>query len=325
MARSLGAEGIGLCRTEHQFLGPDRLPLLQRAILSDSPEIERDALGQLELVQRADFEALLEVMDGLPVTVRLLDPPLHEFLPDIVALEVAAAAGTLDAAEADLLAAARRSHEHNPMLGVRGVRLGILRPAIYRMQVRALVEAAAARVAQGGDPKPQVLVPLVSTVAEMVEMRRIIDDEVATVAPGGPALAVGAMIETPRAALVAGPIAEVADFLSVGTNDLTQMTFGFSRDDVGRLLEQYLGDGLLDADPFVSLDIDGVGQLVVMAVAAARGVRPGLSIGLCGEHGADPASIEFLLGAGVDHLSCSPWRVPVARLAAAQAVVAGTG
>ncbi len=324
VARALGAEGIGLCRTEHQFLGPDRLPLLQRVILSDNPETERKALEELEAAQRADFEALLEAMDGLPVTVRLLDPPLHEFLPDIVALEVAAAAGTLGPADAEVLAAARRSHEHNPMLGVRGVRLGILRPAIYRMQVRALVEAAAGRVAGGGDPRPRVIVPLVSTVAELVEIRRMIDDEVAAVAPGGPALAVGAMVETPRAALLAGSLAEVADFLSFGTNDLTQMTFGFSRDDVGRLLEVYLRDGLLEADPFVSLDVDGVGQLVTIAVRAARATRPDLSIGICGEHGADPGSIGFLLDAGVDYLSCSPWRVPVARLAAAQAVRAAT-
>jgi pyruvate, orthophosphate dikinase len=324
VARALGAEGIGLCRTEHQFLGPDRLPLLQRAILSDDADTERDALDELEGLQREDFEALLEAMDGLPVTVRLLDPPLHEFLPDIVALEVAAADGSLDAAGTELLAAARRSHEHNPMLGVRGVRLGLLRPAIYRMQVRALVEAGAARVAKGGDPRPRVIVPLVSTVAELVEIRRMIDDEVAAVAPGGPTMAVGAMVETPRAALLAGALAEVADFLSFGTNDLTQMTFGFSRDDVGRLLEAYLSRGLLDADPFVSLDVDGVGQLVALAVTAARDAKPGLSIGLCGEHGADPGSIRFVLGAGVDYLSCSPWRVPVARLAGAQAVLAAT-
>jgi pyruvate, orthophosphate dikinase len=325
VARSLGAEGIGLCRTEHQFLGPQRLPLLQRAILAGEPEVERAVLDELAVVQRADFEALLEVMDGLPVTVRLLDPPLHEFLPDIVALEVAAAAGTLETSGAELLDAARRWHEHNPMLGVRGARLGILRPALYRMQVRALVEAATARLAAGGDPRPQVIVPLVSTVAELVTIRRMIDEEVAAAAPARPPLAVGAMIETPRAALLAGSIAGVADFLSFGTNDLTQMTFGFSRDDVGRLLEAYLREGLLEADPFVSLDLDGVGQLVTMAVRAARATRPDLSIGLCGEHGADPRSIGFLLDAGVDYLSCSPWRVPVARLAAAQSVVAQDG
>ena len=322
VARALGAAGIGLCRTEHQFLGPERLPLLQRAILAGGAEDERAALDQLAVAQRADFEALLAVMDGLPVTVRLLDPPLHEFLPDLVALEVQQANGTLDEAGVTLLAAARRWHEHNPMLGVRGARLGILRPELYRLQVRALVEAAAAVVSRGGEPRPQVLVPLVSTVAELVAVRRLVETEVASVAPDGPALPVGVMVETPRAALLAGRLAEVADFLSFGTNDLTQMTFGFSRDDVGRMLDTYLSSGLLDADPFVTLDPDGVGRLVATAVAAARAARPDLPIGVCGEHAADPASIRLLLDAGVDHLSCSPWRVPVARLAGAQAVLA---
>jgi pyruvate,orthophosphate dikinase len=320
-ARGFGAEGIGLCRTEHQFLGPERLPLLRQAILADSAEAERDALDRLAAAQRADFESLFEAMDGLPVTIRLLDPPLHEFLPDLVALEVEAAAGALDRAGTELLAGARRWHEHNPMLGVRGARLGLLRPGLYRAQVRAVAEAAGAHLGRGGDPRPRVLVPLVTTAAELQAIRRMVEPEVAGVGGARPAIPLGAMIETPRAALQAAALAVHADFLSFGTNDLTQMTFGFSRDDVGRVLERYLADGLLAADPFVTLDPEGVGELVGLAVARAREVRPDVSIGLCGEHGADPDSLELLLRIGVDYVSCSPFRVPVARLAAAQAVL----
>jgi pyruvate,orthophosphate dikinase len=320
-ARGFGAEGIGLCRTEHQFLGADRLPLLRQAILADSVETERAALDQLAAAQQADFESLFEAMDGLPVTIRLLDPPLHEFLPDLVALEVEAATSGLDEAGVELLAGARRWHEHNPMLGVRGARLGLLRPDLYRAQVRAVVEAATAHLRRGGDPQPRVLVPLVSAGAELEAVRRSVEPELAA-GGAGPQIPLGAMIETPRAALRAGEIAAHADFVSFGTNDLTQMTFGFSRDDVGRVLERYLADGLLRADPFVTLDADGVGELLALAVARARQVRPDISIGLCGEHGADPDSIGFLLEIGIDYVSCSPFRVPVARLAAAQALLA---
>jgi pyruvate, orthophosphate dikinase len=314
-ARRFRADGIGLCRTEHQFLAPDRLPLLQQAILAHSPDSGSAALERLAEVQRADFVALLEVMDGLPVTVRLLDPPLHEFLPDVTALEVASARGELDDEGAALLEAARRWREHNPMLGVRGVRLAIVRPALYRMQVRALAAATVDRLEAGGDPRPQVLVPLVSAAAELATVRGWIVEEVA----GRVEIAVGAMIETPRAALLAGELAPVADFLSFGTNDLTQMTFGLSRDDVGALVETYLADGLLDADPFATIDAAAVGELIRLAVERARAVRPGLSIGVCGEHGGDPGSIGFFLSAGVDYVSCSPFRVPIARLCAGQA------
>jgi len=320
-ARAFGAEGIGLCRTEHMFLGAERLPMLQAAILAESDTAERTALGLLAEVQRADFEALFETMDGLPVTIRLLDPPVHEFLPDLTALEVEAATGPMEPSRAGLLAGARRWHEHNPMLGVRGARLGLLRPELYRAQVRAVAEAAAAHVGRGGDPQPRLLVPLVTDPAELVSLRAAIESALAEAGGAVPEVRIGAMVETPRAALLAGELARHADFLSFGTNDLTQLTFGFSRDDVGRLLERYLGDGLLPVDPFASLDADGVGELVSLAVARARSAHPGVSIGLCGEHGADPASLRFLLGAGVDYVSCSPFRVPVARLAAAQAVL----
>ena len=322
-----GAEGIGLCRTEHQFLAPERLDLLRRLILAPAMESETAALEQLIEVQRHDFVALLRAMDGLPVTVRLLDPPLHEFLPDLTALERDDAAGRLDDAGRELLAAARRWHEHDPMLGVRGVRLAVLKPALYRMQARALVAATADVVAEGGSPRPQILVPLVSSSAELVLARSWIDEEVAAAGSaiaggwrGGPRLAVGAMIETPRAALMAGQLARTADFLSFGTNDLTQLTFGLSRDDAGRILDAYRSQGLLADDPFATLDDEGVGALVRWAVDAVRAVRPDLALGVCGEHGGDPASIDRFVAAGLDSVSCSPFRVPVARLAVAQAL-----
>ncbi len=330
-ALAFGAEGIGLCRTEHLFLGEDRLPLVQQMILADGPEAEAAALDALEVVQRADFEALLEVMDGRPVTVRLLDAPLHEFLPNVTELEMAEARGELAGADAALLAATRRWREHNPMLGVRGVRLAVLKPAIYRMQVRALFEAAVARLDAGGRPDARVLIPLVSTSAEFALARGWVVDEGAAVVRGRPsdvpplAFSVGAMVETPRAALRAGDLAGLADFLSLGTNDLTQMTFGFSRDDVGRILERYLDDGLLAADPFAVLDPDGVGELVALTVERAQAVRPGLAVGVCGEHGGDPASIRLFHRAGLSSVSCSPFRVPVARLAAAQAALDDLG
>ena len=329
-ARAFGAEGIGLCRTEHLFLGPERLPLLQRMILAAGPEEESAALDALEVTQRDDFHALLEAMDGLPVTVRLLDPPLHEFLPDVTELEVAEARGELAGEGVALLAAARRWREHNPMLGIRGVRLAVLKPALYRMQVRALTEAALAHADHGGHPDVRIIIPLVSTHAEFSLVRGWVVDEVALVMHDRPAerpafaVSVGAMVETPRAALRAGELAASADFLSLGTNDLTQMTFGFSRDDVGRILDRYLADGLLAADPFEVLDADGVGELVTITVERAQAARPGLAVGVCGEHGGDPDSIRFFYRAGLSSISCSPFRVPVARLAAAQAVLEGS-
>ncbi len=320
-ARAFGAEGIGLCRTEHQFLASERLDLLRRLILAPAIDSETVALDRLIEVQRDDFAELLRVMDGLPVTVRLLDPPLHEFLPDLIALERDDAADRLDDGGRELLAAARRWHEHDPMLGARGVRLAVLKPALYQMQIRALLAATAEVAAEGGSPRPRILVPLVSAPAELALVRTWVDQEAASgAAHTGVAPPVGAMIETPRAALVAGDLARVADFLSFGTNDLTQLAFGLSRDDAGRILDAYRSHGLLADDPFATLDDQGVGALVRLGVDAARSARPEISLGICGEHGGDPASIERFLAAGLDSVSCSPFRVPVARLAVAQAL-----
>jgi len=326
-ARRNGAEGIGLCRTEHMFLG-DRLPVVRRMILASGPEEEAEALAELGRVQREDFEAILEAMDGLPVTVRLLDPPLHEFLPDVEELAVKEARVGLDDEEAELLAAARRWSEANPMLGTRGVRLGVLKDGLYRMQVRALLEAAARRRAQGGRPIVEIMIPLVVTDAELALARSWVDEELAGPAGEGVAegdVRIGTMIETPRAALCADQIACHADFFSFGTNDLTQMTFGFSRDDVeGRLMEAYLAKGLIGGDPFDSIDADGVGGLVGLAIERGRSVKPDLKMGVCGEHGGDPDSIALFHRLGLDYVSCSPFRVPIARLEAARAVQASS-
>jgi pyruvate,orthophosphate dikinase len=337
-ARRLGAEGIGLCRTEHMFLGEDRLPVVRRMILAASPEDERDALEELRLVQRTDFLEILEAMDGLPVTVRLLDPPLHEFLPSTHELAVKEATVGLNDEEHRLYHAARAWQESNPMLGTRGVRLGVIKPGLYAMQVRALMEAARQRVADGGHPIIEIMIPLTVSRPELALARRWVEESVAEVmaepAPKGKGkgakkggagaleVSIGTMVETPRAALQAGQIAEEADFFSFGTNDLTQMTFGFSRDDVeGRMMSAYLELGLLPANPFDVVDHDGVGELVRLGVARGRATRPDLKLGVCGEHGGDPASIATFYEAGLDYVSCSPFRVPVARLAAAQAVV----
>ncbi len=322
-ARAWGAEGVGLCRTEHQFLG-DRLPIVRRMILAEGADEETAALTELGARQRADFEELLEAMDGLPVTVRLLDPPLHEFLPDLGELIVAEARGELDAEGMRLLHAAREWAEENPMLGVRGVRLAVLREGLYRTQVRALLDAAEARVAAGGHPVVEVMIPLVVARAELALARSWVEEELAA-RPGSAVgtVEIGTMIETPRAALRAHEIAEEAEFFSFGTNDLTQLTFGFSRDDVeGPLMAAYLERGLLSADPFRTVDADGVADLIRIAVAGGRATRPGLLVGVCGEHGGDPASIATFLALGLDYVSCSPFRVPVARLAAARAVLA---
>jgi pyruvate,orthophosphate dikinase len=293
-------------------------------ILARRPEDEQAALADLLEVQRADFEDVLAAMDGLPVTVRLLDPPLHEFLPSIEELAVADARGELDEAGRELLEVARSLAEQNPMLGLRGVRLGIVKDGLYRMQVRALVEAALARQGHGERPQVEIMIPLVINLAELDLTRRWVEEEVAAVLAEHDArlqVGIGTMIETPRAALRADEIAEAADFFSFGTNDLTQMTLGLSRDDVGPILERYLALGLLSVDPFESLDQTGVGELVRLAVERGRRTRPGLKVGVCGEHGGDPASIAFFASAGVDYVSCSPFRVPVARLAAAHAVL----
>lgn len=331
-AREFGAEGIGLCRTEHMFLG-DRLPIVQRMILADSDEEEAAALEELLAVQRADFVGILEAMDGLPVTVRLLDPPLHEFLPrhdEVLARQVDAFIRGVSDPEGDrLMAALRRWEEQNPMLGTRGCRLGILKPGLYRMQVRALLEAAVARKQAGGDPRVEIMIPLTVAASEMALLDGWVRDEAEAVfarARTAVEYSVGTMVETPRAALVAGDIARTAEFFSFGTNDLTQMTFGFSRDDVeGRMMPAYLERGLLSVSPFEQLDRDGVGALVRVGVEGGRAARPDLKLGICGEHGGDPPSVAFCHQVGLDYVSCSPYRVPIARLAAAHAALQAEG
>jgi pyruvate,orthophosphate dikinase len=327
-AREYGAEGIGLCRTEHMFLG-DRLPIVQRMILADTPADESAALEQLRAQQEADFVGILEAMDGLPVTVRLLDPPLHEFLPDHEELTIKEVKGELSEDERKLLRAAEFWREANPMLGTRGSRLGILKPGLYRMQVRALMQAAVTRKRAGGNPVVEIMVPLIVSKAELELIEQWCREEAdAVLRDAGVELPylVGTMVETPRAALVADEIAEVAEFFSFGTNDLTQMTFGFSRDDVeGRFMSEYLDLKLLPANPFETLDVDGVGQLVRWACERGRATRGDLKLGICGEHGGDPASVEFCHEVGLDYVSCSPYRVPIARLAAAHAAMGSGG
>ena len=333
-ARDLGAQGIGLCRTEHMFLGERRV-LIERVVLAGDDSERQRALGELLPLQRADFADLLEAMDGLPTTIRLIDPPLHEFLPDLTDLSVRVALaqdraargeGDVDEHDVEVLAAVRRMHEQNPMLGLRGVRLGLVVPGLFGLQVRAIAEAVAQRLADGGDPRAEVMVPLVGSVQELRLVREEAEEVVADVGrERGVDLAVpvGGMIELPRAALTAGRIAEVADFFSFGTNDLTQTTWGFSRDDVeGAFFAEYTALGVLAVSPFETIDQVGVGRLVRMAVAEARAARPGITLGVCGEHGGDPESIRFFHEVGLDYVSCSPFRVPVARLEAGRAAVA---
>jgi pyruvate,orthophosphate dikinase len=323
-ARRLGAEGIGLCRTEHMFLREDRLPVVRRMILARSDAEEAAALEELRRVQHLDFVELLEAMDGLPVTVRLLDPPLHEFLPKVEELDLKAALGTITPDERRLRQAALDWSEENPMLGIRGVRLAVMKPGLYAMQVRALLDAVRDRVAGGGRPIVEVMIPLTVSEDELALARSWVV-EAAEELNITSTLLIGTMIETPRAALVADRMAKVSDFFSFGTNDLTQMTFGFSRDDVeAKMMPEYVRRGLLPGDPFDSIDVDGVGELVRQGVTRGRSVKRRLKIGVCGEHGGDPRSIAFFLEAGVDYVSCSPFRVPIARLAAAHAVI-GTG
>jgi pyruvate,orthophosphate dikinase len=325
VARDFGAEGIGLCRTEHMFLAEDRLPIVRAMILAHTEDEEAAALEQLRVAQKADFLEILEAMDGLPVTVRLLDPPLHEFLPSVEELLVQEATRGLDAQEAALLAAAESWREQNPMLGTRGVRLGVLKPGLYAMQVRALMEAAVELHRGGKHPVVEIMIPLTVTREELLLARGWVEEAIAAVegtSAKGLAVTIGTMIETPRAALCADEIAEVADFFSFGTNDLTQMAFGFSRDDVeSRMMPAYLEQGLLRRNPFETIDQDGVGELVALAAERGRGTKPALKLGVCGEHGGDPESIELFHGVGLDYVSCSPYRVPIARLAAAQAIL----
>ena len=325
-ARELGAEGIGLCRTEHMFLAPDRLPVVREMILANTAAAETAALENLRVVQQADFEEILEAMDGLPVTVRLLDPPLHEFLPSVEELRVKQATTKLSKREQAELKAAEEWAEHNPMIGTRGVRLGVVKPGLYAMQVKALMAAAAALRAQGKNPVVEVMIPLTVTREELELARGWVQTEIDLAVKGmkkKPKVTIGTMIETPRAAIRADEIAEEADFFSFGTNDLTQMTFGFSRDDVeSRMMPAYLEQGLLKRNPFETIDQTGVGELVRMGTQRGRATKPGLKIGVCGEHGGDPESIALFYDAGLDYVSCSPFRVPIARLASAQAVIA---
>jgi pyruvate,orthophosphate dikinase len=327
-AREFGAEGIGLCRTEHMFLG-ERLGIVQRMILAETPEAEDAALEELRALQKSDFVGILEAMDGLPVTVRLLDPPLHEFLPDVEELVVRQATDGLSEEDEVLLRAARSWQEVNPMLGTRGCRLGIIKPGLYKMQVRALIQAAVERKQAGGDPRVEIMIPLVVSAPELALLERWTREaaqEVIDEAGVDVEYLVGTMIETPRAAIDAAAIAEVAEFFSFGTNDLTQMTFGFSRDDVeGRIMTPYLEQKLIPANPFETLDQEGVGQLVRWAVERGRQARASLKLGICGEHGGDPASVHFCHSAGLDYVSCSPFRVPLARLAAAHAALGTAG
>jgi pyruvate,orthophosphate dikinase len=325
-ARKFGAEGIGLCRTEHMFFDGDRIIAMREMIMAEDEAGRRAALAKILPMQRQDFVELFEIMSGLPVTIRLLDPPLHEFLPhteeDMAA--VAAAAGTtIEAVRRRTL----RLDEANPMLGHRGCRLGITYPEIYEMQARAIFEAAVEVGRKGGKRVvPEIMIPLVATRAELDILKKAIDRVAAEVAADtGQKLTylVGTMIELPRAALRAGDIAETAEFFSFGTNDLTQTTFGLSRDDAGSFLPEYQAKGILPSDPFISLDVDGVGELVDIACRRGRKARKGLKLGICGEHGGDPSSIAFCEAVGLDYVSCSPYRVPIARLAAAQAALGG--
>ena len=322
-ARRFGAKGIGLCRTEHMFLAEDRLPIVRRMILADTPEEEARALEELRVAQRADFLEILEAMDGLPVTVRLLDPPLHEFLPDIDALLIKESNGSLSPEDAQLLEAAKTWREFNPMLGVRGVRLGVLKPGLYTMQVRALLEAALERKRAGGDPHVEVMIPLTISRQELAYAHGWVQEALAEIgADEGLDVLFGTMIETPRAALLAMEIAEVAEFFSFGTNDLTQLTYGFSRDDVeGKLMPIYLAQGLLPSNPFKVVDSEGVVELVNIAAKRGRSTRPEIKLGVCGEHGGDPESIASFVKLGLDYVSCSPYRVPIARLCVAQSLI----
>jgi len=327
-ARQLGAEGIGLCRTEHMFLAPDRLPVVREMILADTPQQEISSLTELGRVQQIDFEEILDAMDGLPVTIRLLDPPLHEFLPSIEELKIKQVSSGLSEIETKELKAAEDWAEHNPMIGTRGVRLGVVKPGLYAMQVKALLEAAAQLRKRGKNPIVEVMIPLTVTREELALARSWVQAEIDEALRGmkkKPDITIGTMIETPRAALCAEEIAEEADFFSFGTNDLTQLTFGFSRDDVeSRMMPAYLEQGLLKRNPFETIDQNGVGELVRIAAKRGRTAKKGLKLGVCGEHGGDPESIQLFFDAGLDYVSCSPFRVPIARLAAAQAVIAGS-
>jgi len=334
-ALEYGAQGIGLCRTEHMFFEAERLPTVQKMILADTTEARQEALDVLMPMQRGDFQGLFEAMSGKPVIIRMIDPPLHEFLPEVEELEAelaeAKAAGN-DAVVAETerkLGRIDDLHEENPMLGFRGVRLGILMPEIPAMQAQAIIEAACNAKENGFDPKPEIMIPLSVHVAELEKVKAVIVDVAEKVMEARGVKVdyqVGTMVETPRAALTAGELAKEAEFFSFGTNDLTQTTYALSRDDAEKsFLIEYVEQGILKVNPFATLDPKGVGALIKIAVDSGRAARPGMEIGICGEHGGDPESVATCHALGLDYVSCSPFRVPVARLAAAQAAIKDAG
>jgi len=328
-ARQFGAEGIGLCRTEHMFFAGDRLPIVQQMILADTTEAREKALSKLLPMQRSDFKGLFQAMAGFPVTIRLLDPPLHEFLPkredlmvEIAVMQAKKAPKASVTRKQKLLHRVEELHELNPMLGHRGCRLGIVYPEITRMQTRAIIEAACDLAKKGKKIVPEIMVPLVGLKKELQNQKDVIKaaaDEVMKKKGVKVDYMVGTMIELPRAAVIADEIAKEAEFFSFGTNDLTQTTFGFSRDDAGKFINYYTENNIMEKDPFQTLDQEGVGQLMKMGVTKGRSTRRDLKVGICGEHGGDPASVEFCFKTGLNYVSCSPYRVPIARLAAAQA------
>jgi pyruvate,orthophosphate dikinase len=335
IARGFGAEGIGLCRTEHMFFAEDRVPIMQKMILARTKEEREKYLDQLLPLQRQDFIGLYREMQGYPVTIRLLDPPLHEFLPkredlmvEIAQLELTGRDGAALEEKRRLLARVEELHEFNPMLGLRGCRLGITMPEITRMQARAIVEAACELAKEGKKIVPEIMIPLVGMASEMKSQKDLVR-EVAqeTMKRYNVKLSylVGTMIELPRAAMTAERIAEEAEFFSFGTNDLTQTTFGFSRDDAAKFIDYYRTINIMDSDPFAVLDREGVGALMQRAISGGRKTRPGIKLGICGEHGGDPSSVEFCHQLGLDYVSCSPYRVAIARLAAAHAALAEAG
>jgi len=327
-ACSFGAEGIGLCRTEHMFFDEDRILAVRQMILASDEKGRRAALEKLLPMQRADFAELFKIMKGMPVTIRLLDPPLHEFLPKTEE-EIGEVAAAMEVDVDRLRERAHALHEFNPMLGHRGCRLAISYPEIAEMQARAIFEAAIDAAAETGEPVvPEIMVPLVATRAELDLVKTMIENAAAIVERERgqlPDYSVGTMIELPRSAIEAGKIAETAEFFSFGTNDLTQTTFGISRDDAATFLGTYIDKGILENDPFVTLDREGVGELVAIAAERGRETRPDIKLGICGEHGGDPASVAFCEEIGLDYVSCSPFRVPIARLAAAQAALKTDG
>ena len=323
VARKFGAEGIGLCRTEHMFFAPERISAVREMILADDTEGRKKALTKLLPMQKGDFIGIFRVMKGLPVTIRLLDPPLHEFLPHTEE-ELRSLASSMEVPVEKLKARNKALHEFNPMLGHRGCRLGISYPEIYEMQVRAIMEAACELSKQKVKVIPEIMIPLVGHVAELKLMRELtvkVVEEVQAYYKTKVLYTVGTMIELPRACITSDEIAAEADFYSFGTNDLTQTTFGLSRDDAGRFLPFYIEKGILENDPFVTIDQNGIGAMMKMGIDKGRKVKKKLKMGICGEHGGDPKSVEFCHKIGLDYVSCSPYRVPIARLAAAQATL----